>query len=105
MSGDIEKITSLQNARIKAIRALELRKTRRETGLFVVEGAAVIIAARDAGFVPETLVYLADHAAGDIVAGVIAWGAAVSASQSRQATGGAASNNTWSASSTTRSMR
>ena len=50
-----------------------MRKTRRETGLFVVEGAAVIIAARDAGFVPETLVYLADHAAGDIVAGVIAW--------------------------------
>ncbi|MEO1543210.1 MAG: RNA methyltransferase [Pseudomonadota bacterium] len=53
-----DKITSLQNARVKAIRALDMRKTRRETGLFVAEGAAVLMSARDAGWDVETLVYL-----------------------------------------------
>ena len=36
-------ITSLQNGRVKAIRALEMRKARKETGLFVAEGAKVIV--------------------------------------------------------------
>ncbi len=49
-------ITSLQNDRVKAIRALEMRKVRKETGLFVAEGASILITARDNGFVPETLV-------------------------------------------------
>ncbi|MEO1282014.1 MAG: RNA methyltransferase [Pseudomonadota bacterium] len=53
-----EKITSLQNGRVKAIRALDMRKTRRETGLFVAEGAAVLMSARDAGWDLETLAYL-----------------------------------------------
>ena len=52
----VERITSLQNDRIKAVRALEMRKTRRETGLFVAEGAAVIISGRDHGIAPETLI-------------------------------------------------
>ena len=52
-------ITSLTNDRIKAIRALEMRKVRKETGLFVAEGASLLITARDHGFVPETLVYQA----------------------------------------------
>ncbi|MEO1206978.1 MAG: RNA methyltransferase [Pseudomonadota bacterium] len=56
-----EKITSLQNGRVKAIRALDMRKTRRETGLFVAEGASVLLSARDAGWSLETLVYLADR--------------------------------------------
>jgi len=30
-------ITSLQNDRVKAIRALEMRKVRKETGLFVAD--------------------------------------------------------------------
>ncbi|HRD77836.1 MAG TPA: RNA methyltransferase [Hyphomicrobiaceae bacterium] len=54
-----ETITSLQNERIKAIRALEMRKERRETGLFVAEGVSVIETARQRGIFPETLVHLA----------------------------------------------
>ena len=50
-------ITSLTNDRVKAIRALEMRKARKETGLFVAEGAALIRSARDNGFMPETIVY------------------------------------------------
>lgn len=50
------RITSLQNDRIKAIRALDMRKTRRETGLFLAEGASLLIAARDHGWTPRTLV-------------------------------------------------
>ncbi len=50
------RITSLQNERVKAIRALDMRKSRRDTGLFVAEGTALIISAREAGHVPKTLV-------------------------------------------------
>ena len=50
-------ITSLTNDRIKAIRALDMRKERKETGLFVAEGASILVTARDRGFVPRTLVY------------------------------------------------
>lgn len=50
-------VTSLTNDRVKAIRALEMRKVRKETGLFVAEGAALIVSARDNGFTPETIVY------------------------------------------------
>lgn len=35
-------ITSLTNDRVKAIRALEMRKVRKETGLFVAEGASLL---------------------------------------------------------------
>lgn len=52
-------ITSLTNDRIKAIRALDMRKERRQTGLFLAEGAAILMTARAAGFRPETLVYRA----------------------------------------------
>jgi RNA methyltransferase, TrmH family len=50
-------ITSLSNDRIKAIRALDMRKERKETGLFVAEGASILITARQHGFKPQTLVY------------------------------------------------
>ncbi len=50
-------ISSLQNDRIKAIRALDMRKVRREKGQFVAEGASVLISAGEAGFVADTLVY------------------------------------------------
>ena len=53
-------ITSLQNDRIKAVRALEMRKVRRETELFVAEGISVLETARQAGWTPETLIYLKD---------------------------------------------
>ena len=66
-------ITSLQNDRVKAIRALEMRKVRKETGLFVAEGAALLVTAREHGFVPETLVYRAGSAASGIAAGLVHW--------------------------------
>jgi len=37
--GGARAITSLQNERVKLIRSLAMRKARRETGLFVAEGA------------------------------------------------------------------
>jgi RNA methyltransferase, TrmH family len=66
-------ITSLTNDRVKAIRALEMRKVRKETGLFVAEGASLLITARDHGYVPETLVYQAGTNESGIVRGLIAW--------------------------------
>ena len=66
-------ITSLQNDRVKAIRALEMRKERKETGLFVAEGASVLVTARDNGFVPQMLVYRAGSAGSGIAAGLVAW--------------------------------
>ena len=64
-------ITSLTNDRVKAIRALEMRKVRKETGLFVAEGASLLVTARDNGFVPETLVYQAGTAASGIARGLV----------------------------------
>lgn len=52
-------ITSLTNDRVKAIRALDMRKERKETGLFVAEGASILMTAREHGFAPETLVFRA----------------------------------------------
>jgi RNA methyltransferase, TrmH family len=70
---DIKVITSLTNDRIKAIRALEHRKERKETGMFVAEGTSLIISARDNGHVPETLVYGDGATESGIVRGLIAW--------------------------------
>lgn len=64
-------ITSLTNDRIKAIRALEMRKVRKETGLFVAEGTSLLVTARDHGFVPETLVYQAGAAGGGVARGLV----------------------------------
>ncbi|MEQ1711799.1 MAG: RNA methyltransferase [Hyphomicrobium sp.] len=69
------KISSLTNERIKAIRALEMRKERKETGLFVAEGASILVTARDQGFAPETLVHLAGAAESGIAKGLLAWAA------------------------------
>jgi TrmH family RNA methyltransferase len=54
--GRIETITSFSNERIKMIRALELRKGRREHGQFVAEGTSILLTARDKGFKPTTVV-------------------------------------------------
>src|SRR5689334_19083770 len=59
-------VTSLTNDRVKAIRALEMRKVRKETGLFIAEGATLLVTAREHGFTPETLVYSRDAAKGDV---------------------------------------
>jgi TrmH family RNA methyltransferase len=66
-------VTSLTNERVKAIRALEMRKERKETGLFVAEGASILVTARDRGFVPETLVLLQGAAEHGIAKGLVAW--------------------------------
>ncbi|HEY8127448.1 MAG TPA: RNA methyltransferase [Hyphomicrobium sp.] len=64
-------ITSLTNDRVKAIRALEMRKVRKETGLFVAEGTSLLVTAREHGFAPETLVYQSGTAAGGITKGLV----------------------------------
>lgn len=69
----IKSITSLTNDRIKAIRALDMRKTRKETGLFVAEGASLIITARDQGYVPDTLVYRTGTATEGVARGLVTW--------------------------------
>ncbi|HMN36669.1 MAG TPA: RNA methyltransferase [Hyphomicrobium sp.] len=66
-------ITSLTNDRVKAIRALEMRKVRKQTGLFVAEGASLLVTARDNGFVPRTLVYQAGTADGGVSKGLVTW--------------------------------
>jgi TrmH family RNA methyltransferase len=66
-------VTSLTNDRIKAIRALDMRKERRETGLFVAEGASVLISAKDAGFVPVSLVYRAGSIESETARSIVAW--------------------------------
>lgn len=49
-------ISSLQNPLIKTIRSLADKKGRREHGLFVAEGLAMLERALDLGWVPDTLV-------------------------------------------------
>ncbi|MDZ4842934.1 MAG: RNA methyltransferase [Hyphomicrobium aestuarii] len=64
-------ITSLTNDSVKAIRALDMRKARKETGLFVAEGTSILISAREFGFRPETLVYLAGSAGSGVQKGLV----------------------------------
>src|SRR4029450_13508364 len=58
---------------VKFIRALEMRKARRETGLFVAEGASVLVSARDAGWKPQMLVCLAGSATGGVHRELLSW--------------------------------
>lgn len=66
-------ITSLTNDRIKAIRALDMRKERKRTGMFVAEGASILVTAREAGFVPTSLVYQAGSAASPVARSLVGW--------------------------------
>ncbi len=50
-----------------------MRKVRKETGLFVAEGAALLISARDHGFRPETIVYQAGSVESGINKGLVTW--------------------------------
>ncbi len=72
-------ITSLQNERIKAIRALEMRKERKATGLFVAEGASIIVTARDNGWEPVTLLGLATSLESGVGRGLVQWARAAGA--------------------------
>jgi RNA methyltransferase, TrmH family len=77
--GETRAITSLQNERVKLIRSLEMRKVRRETGLFVAEGASVLAMARDAGWAPRMLVLLAGSAGNGIHRELLDWALAAGA--------------------------
>src|SRR5439155_17388570 len=71
--GGVRAITGLQNERVKLIRSLEMRKIRRETGLFVAEGASVLVTAREAGWAPRMLVFLAGSAQSGIARALHDW--------------------------------
>jgi TrmH family RNA methyltransferase len=68
-------ITSLQNERVKLIRALDMRKVRRETGLFVAEGSALIATAREEGWMPRILVHGPGAGGNEMARNLIAWAA------------------------------
>ena len=72
-------VTSLQNERIKAIRALDMRKERKATGLFVAEGASILMTARDAGWRPVTLLGETHALASGVAKGLADWAASVGA--------------------------
>jgi TrmH family RNA methyltransferase len=72
-------ITSLQNERVKTIRSLHMRKARRETGLFVAEGASLLVTARDAGWKPRILVHLAGSATAGLACELVEWAAGAGA--------------------------
>ncbi|MDQ4061386.1 MAG: RNA methyltransferase [Pseudomonadota bacterium] len=75
----VRQVTSLQNPAVKLVRSLELRKMRRETGLFVAEGAKVVATARDRGWTPRLLLVDEGSGASGIVAELIDWAAAAHA--------------------------
>jgi TrmH family RNA methyltransferase len=50
-------VTSLTNPTVKAVRALHLRKTREETGLFLAEGLKIVAEAVELGHAPRILLY------------------------------------------------
>lgn len=56
------------------IRALEMRKARRETGQFVAEGASVLHTARDAGWKPTVLAFLTGSAREGPARDLLEWG-------------------------------
>lgn len=55
-------ITSLTNPTVKFLRALHLKKTREESGLFLAEGLKIVIEALDCGQVPEIMLHTDDPA-------------------------------------------
>jgi TrmH family RNA methyltransferase len=77
--GGVRAITSLQNERVKLIRSLEMRKVRRETNLFVAEGTSVLVMARDAGWAPRMLIFLAGSAQAGVARELLAWAEAAGA--------------------------
>ena len=67
------RITSLQNESVKFIRALDMRKARRESGLFVAEGASILLTAREHGWAPKTLVLGPEAVANAATRSLTAW--------------------------------
>jgi TrmH family RNA methyltransferase len=77
--GGTRGITSLQNERVKLIRSLHMRKARRETGLFVAEGASLLVTARAAGWKPKILAFLTASAAAGVARDLVRWAGAAGA--------------------------
>src|SRR5262249_60284332 len=69
----VRPISSLQNERVKLIRSLQMRKARRDSGLFVAEGISVLLTARAAGWLPRMLLFLAGSAGQGVARETVAW--------------------------------
>jgi TrmH family RNA methyltransferase len=69
--GSFKKITSLANPLVKDIRALQQKKHRDETGLFIAEGQKLVRDAIDGGWKVEMLAYAA-ASSGDPSIGALA---------------------------------
>jgi RNA methyltransferase, TrmH family len=63
MTDTRETLTSPSNPLIKALKSLERKKDRAETGLFLAEGARIVGEGLARGWTPETVVIAADVAA------------------------------------------
>jgi TrmH family RNA methyltransferase len=66
-------ITSLQNERVKAARALHMRKAREESGLFLAEGLKFAVEAMELGYAPRTLMYAAEGAGHPLLERLLAY--------------------------------
>ena len=75
----VRPISSLQNERVKLIRSLQMRKARRDSGLFVAEGISVLLTARQAGWFPRMLFFLAGSAVQGVARDLLAWATGVGA--------------------------
>lgn len=62
MKQPLELITSPSNPLIKALKSLERKKERAETGLFLAEGARIVSEGLARGWQPETVIIAADMA-------------------------------------------
>jgi TrmH family RNA methyltransferase len=69
--GSFKKITSLANPLVKEIRALQQKKHRDESGLFIAEGQKLVRDAVDGGWRVEMLAYAAANA-GEAAIGALA---------------------------------
>ena len=52
-----QRITSLSNSTVKAVRALHMRKEREESGLFLAEGLKIVTEAIETGHAPRILLH------------------------------------------------
>lgn len=57
-AGSVKTLTSTANPIVKAVRALHQRKSRTESGLFIAEGAKLVLDALSVGWVPQMIVAL-----------------------------------------------
>jgi len=68
----IKQITSAANPLIKQVRALERKRERARSGLFLAEGARLVLEAEEAGSRPEILLFSAEALARPAVRALVA---------------------------------